>query len=426
MHQIPKEELKKTYNNLHVEDLSLFPNYHFSRNTYDKLFLKFKKSDEVIKILFGGHRGSGKSTELLYIRQKFATEPGFQVVFISVLEETNNDYNFHDLFITDVLLLILVKILEHIEKRNYNLRYDLRIQQGSILRSLDDGKYGSISDLLKDKLSSPLTEKNFFRERALAIRHSIINFVNNVVCDFQDAFKIKIILIVDDLEKVTTFNKIKEFFLNHEDVFTALSLNSFFAIPPLLDRTEDFSRILQGFKGNLYSAPLFQIKDENDHINEKEIEKLIEIARRRITDKNIFDDCSLKMAALCSGGLVDDFLTICADSILEAELANNAFPIKKEITKIAFKEFRQSALVTYSLYANLCNEIHRLKKYPKHDIEGNFTRDDFRMLLFTSLVLEYKNTNDEPWYDIHPRLLSEAELENLTNFVCTHDNVKNG
>ena len=418
MKEISSDDIKKTYNNFLRQDLRKFPEYYVSRDDqYSSLFTTFDLSDKSHKILFGGHRGSGKSTELYRIKDKLEENPEFSIIFISILDE-GTKYDFTDLFFTDIVLLILIKLLDKVQQENFELDSDSSVQLGTLLQELGHGSYSSLYDLLIAKLSANLGEKKGFRDKSLAIRYHILELINRIALNFESAKNVKLILIVDDIEKVTEFENVRTFFIEHDDIFTNLEIHSIFTIPPLLNYAEGYTPTRTGF--NNFCVPLFQTRDINGQIIDGQIKRLIEIASKRITDKKIFEECSLRMAALCSGGIVDDFLKLCAQTIAEAKIKNE-FPITEDVTKRAFRHIRQAYTGIPNLHIRLWSEVHHLHQYPGDNADKGFTADKFRLLLYTTTVLEYRNEDGSIWYDIHPTLFSESELDQLTDFICDHN-----
>ncbi len=87
--------------------------------------LDFQEAGDYTTILFTGHRGSGKSTELKRIQNIW--EENYHVIYLEVNEETDiNDANFTDLY------LIVIKQVEF-TLRKLRLKFD-----EGLLKSFDN------------------------------------------------------------------------------------------------------------------------------------------------------------------------------------------------------------------------------------------------------------------------------------------------
>jgi energy-coupling factor transporter ATP-binding protein EcfA2 len=83
------------------------------------LILDDQKSGDFVTILFTGHRGSGKSTELRLIQKRWQDE--YQVIYVDASNETDiNDAEYTDIY------LIVIKWVEF-ELRKQGLKFDAEL-----------------------------------------------------------------------------------------------------------------------------------------------------------------------------------------------------------------------------------------------------------------------------------------------------------
>jgi len=83
------------------------------------LILDDQKSGDCVTILFTGHRGSGKSTELRLIQKRWQDE--YQVIYVDASSETDiNDAEYTDIY------LIVIKWVEF-ELRKQGLKFDAEL-----------------------------------------------------------------------------------------------------------------------------------------------------------------------------------------------------------------------------------------------------------------------------------------------------------
>jgi energy-coupling factor transporter ATP-binding protein EcfA2 len=69
-------------------------------------------TSSISKVLFSGHRGSGKTTELHNLKN-ILEKQGFLVVFVAATK----DMNIYDLYYTDVLLTLIKNTVEFVSSK---------------------------------------------------------------------------------------------------------------------------------------------------------------------------------------------------------------------------------------------------------------------------------------------------------------------
>jgi predicted AAA+ superfamily ATPase len=90
-------------------------------DTVSKMFRIISLSDKPTHQLFTGHRGCGKSTELLRLQQRLQ-RAGFYVVYFAVDEDLDSN----DLIYTDLLLSIARRVIAQTSKDEIDLGDALR------------------------------------------------------------------------------------------------------------------------------------------------------------------------------------------------------------------------------------------------------------------------------------------------------------
>ena len=252
---------------------------------------------KALKSFSVGHRGSGKTTELHNLQYDLENE-GYFVVFVSALD----DLNLSDLYYTDIFLLLIRRTIETIRDKSMRLRSEILDELESLLEQVGgeseiaitkEKKTGvklgaAIERLLRIVGSRDYTSREIIRKKSHTQIIEIIGVFNQIISSVEDATDKKMIIIIDDLEKVTEYKKIREILVDQSIFFEKLNCCIVITIPPSLVYSPEFlpARITYG---NTQFLPLFQVRNKNGSINSGKTLILENIVRKRISDE--FDPC---------------------------------------------------------------------------------------------------------------------------------------
>ena len=163
-----------------------------------------------------------------------------------------------------------------------------------------------------------------------------------------------------------------------------------YTFPVALRHTQNFTQVKNYFKN--FDLP--NIKTNlRDGTPAPSLKTLQEILTRRVAP-NLFEPGTLELLAKKSGGLVRSLISLANDACLQAILKSRA-KVSVEDVKTAVQRTRAD----YSRF--LTNEQKdRLREIHKNKAINNSLED--QNLLYNLSVLEYRNDDPEPWYDVHP------------------------
>ena len=210
-----------------------------------------------------------------------------------------------------------------------------------------------------------------------------------------------VILILDDLEKTSSLKKLERILIDHVHVLDLLKCSLILTIPPMLKYSEQFLTHTAYFSH--YSLPLFKPLTLQGDLNMSDIKKMFEIILKRIP-KNIIDIDAMTLAAVCSGGILSDFLSLCRHGILKAITYNQNTVTSKLIIESFYELRNKFNSISLDDKRNL-NMIHKTKT-PN---SMNALKD----LMYSSLVLQYQDSEKELWYDVNPIMFSTEEIERI-------------
>ena len=350
---------------------------------------------EPIKLLFTGHRGSGKTSTLNRLISNL--DDRFFVVHYSVLDLLD----LNDITYVDVVFSILAKMLEKAQKDNIELGALLNERAerwgSSIIKTItqDDRKdVGICVNLpfyfinLLGRMKSETTTRTQIRKVMEPRVSELISIINDTIAEIEKNDK-QVLVIIDNLEKIDS-TKALDLFYGHATQLIQPLCKIIYTFPISLKSSEKFMQIRINFS-DVIIHPNIKIHKRDGSEYPKGIGFMEEIVSKRAS-KDLFEDGTLKYIINMSGGVVREYIRIIRDSAIRA-LARGKTSISKDIAVEVVNGLKniykaQLSDKDYEVLQDVC----RTK-----DIK----RDEQLVGLLHNLsVLEYKN--DESWCDLNP------------------------
>jgi hypothetical protein len=358
------------------------------------------------KFFFSGHRGCGKSTELMHLLSSDAIHKKFWHINFSIREEAD----IIDIDYRDVLIALGGRLFREYQKTGgelpQHLLNEINSWKGKVEQETSTvlgGRFGArLSDLemdasisaffanagLKMKLE-PATriELRQILERDITGLITIINHI--AVAIYKQEKRIPLILI-DDMDK-PDLDKARAIFHDRREIMMQPNCAIVYTVSSALFYSKEFDAIRDQalFLPNIYLHPPLQ---PEQHHNEgyKTLEQCVKLRMQ----ENLIMPSALEEAISYSGGVFRELARIIRTGIGRAR-RRNAEKIDKEDIEWAATEIRNE-------YRRILDkeDIRLLKKVNK-DNRLEYT-DRLRSLLQILAVLEYRD--EENWCDVHPVL----------------------
>ncbi len=418
LHPLKDEDIEKYY-----VDLSEV------RSSEDMKSISFKfqclKQGEFINppILFTGHRGCGKSTELKRIQKQLQSD-----YLVSYLD-ANQELDVGDLHYTELYLLI-IKELEYVLRRS-GLRFNNKLLENfegwfkEITQETEDSVESSIGTEGQVKVGSeavPFIAKLMVKllaqikgshKRKKTIRETLEKSIAKLMEDtnllLKDGFdKIRrsskfkeckgFLIIIDNLDRLSVPTA-KKLFFDYASQLQGLACNIIYTVPiSVLYYPEDWFGF---FNDSLHTVPMvniynFEWKKWHLNYNQQGLEAMISLIEYRVKVENVFDSGEqLLDLAKASGGHVRQIMQLMQEACMIASTRGHKKIMAEDVTYAVERlQLRFQPLIDpdhYSLLAKLC-----LKK----DIKA--VADKYaQVMLFNTSVLEYLSNNIR-WHYVNP------------------------
>lgn len=354
---------------------------------------------EPSKILFTGHRGSGKSTELNKLVLNLHEE--FFMLKFSIAETLDLfDLDYIDVVLTSGLKLLekavreKVKINEKILEDIFDwLHYD--ITEEKIIELTKEASLSSNVNALvlnlEGKLSKESATRKIMRERIKPRFSELINKINLAITEIQEKTSKKVLIIIEDIDK-TNLEIAQQLFFQQGASLLSINSKIIYTFPISLRYSDNFTQVAKTFDAHfvLPNVTIFTRQGKENPIGQ---EMMREVILKRMEESLISED-AIREAIQLSGGLLIELMTIIRNASLYTLSSKGEVIDVANIHKAA-NDIRNDYRVM------LREDQYQLLKKIKEDKEKRVFNDEIvRQLLHNLSLLEYRN--DDFWVDVHP------------------------
>ena len=437
----PAANLKDAYNSVLIDPLQSgdprWVDCSSARGDTDivgNLAFRIEGSGRSTAQLISGHRGCGKSTELLRLVNRLEREK-FLVVYFAADE----DIDMGDLVYTDLLLSIIKRLERTLSEKG--IRIDERLSRG-IMMWFAEVVYGwtdqtAMEATLKTEFELglqspaplPMIAKLLARitgqirtghESRKQIRLSLdpqifvlIERINEYIRAALPEIKRKgyrdLVIIIDNLDRIvlrvldektgrTTHDAL---YLEHAEQLKALDAHMVYTVPISMFYSPKATQLSGAFP-NYKILPMIKVENEDGSPCRDGINLLSDVAKKRINVESLFEGGLIDFLAEKSGGMLRDFIRLLGYTIEMAEAGGGKIPVPKLYAERAFR-------FLINEYGRMVPDGHfaLLAKVAKNKKAKNDT--DHQAMLYNLSVLEYMN--GDRWCDVHPAVRELPEFK---------------
>lgn len=406
---------------LRADQQELYVDLHEVRGDADvvkRLARRIELSDTSTCQVLAGHRGSGKSTELLRL-QKRLQESTSKRPFVVVCS-TDDDLDRNDVDFPQVLISIVRQTAAALKKVGINLQpgyFADRVKRLGGLLTTPIEFTGLDLDLGLASLSATMKSSPDAREAINKLLEpdtgNWINAANDVFSEavpkLKELGRSGLVILVDDLDKMVVRPHAAANCMTDEHLFVhrAAQLRAFnchvvYTMPISLAYSHVAGSIRSSFSGDLPIVPMTKVRHRPPSAEPYQagVEKFKELIERRckaagVSTLDVFaDEAAVHQIIQLSGGQPSELMSLVRESIVTKPL-----PIDADALGRARVNGRRD--FTRSLRAEHWALITQVKE------TGTYTRTAeteplFRQLLEGRVVLQY--VNDDEWYGVNPML----------------------
>lgn len=371
--------------------------------------LEFQESEQFTTILFTGHSGCGKSTELKLIQKQW--EKDYRIIYLEVNEETDiNDVSYTDLY------LIVIKQVEF-ELRKLKLKLDDKLMKSfetwfkdvteeteqTVETSVSiegEATLGPEAPFLAKLLVKLLAQIKGSDKRKKSIRQILEKDVSRLKADINlllndGGRKLRnkfpnykgFLIIFDNLDRVPP-EVANHLFFDYAAQLQQLDCTMVYTVP--LSVLYSVKNLNNNF-GNPHIVPMVNIyefdRDNCDlNYNQAGLNAIASLIERRVEVDKIFESQEeLLELAKASGGHVRQLIRMMRTACLTASTNGNAkITADDVIYAVKQEQFNFERIIPQNHYPVLAETC----------LTKNITKDDVgQLMLFNTSVLEYNGKN---------------------------------
>lgn len=380
---------------------------------------KIQQSQRMTCQLYTGHRGAGKSTELLRLEQHLQNKGCFVVYFAAEEEDIDPE----DTEYTDILLACTKHLLKKLSSNSKSPALLNWVKsRGGELKELAqmDVALDSISLESQITLFAKLTAniravpslRQEIRKKINPHTTTLIAALNEYIADAKQHLPpgyTQLAVIVDNLDRIVPLI-VAEGRNNHDEIFIdrcgqlkGLDCHVIYTLPISMMYSNRANELASNYD-NTEILPMIMVQTPDGNIHEPGVNIIKELIRKRVSvfspnlslETGLFENLEiLNQICLMSGGHVRNMLQLMEEAIQRTEkLPISATAVQRAITKIRDPFRRTVDDGEWQILA----KVSRSKEIKNEE--------ECRKLLFNRGVLEYRYLDEageiQYWHDVHP------------------------
>ena len=401
------------YNNFVVEPLKTeeeFKDFYVARpknapSPIEELKDRIENADSAKKYLFLGFRGCGKSTELNRLFQLLDMDK-FLLVSYSIRELDVSDFDFRDFF--GSMALKIYDIAEKEIKLEADIKDDFldfmmhitKVSEHDVTKYREMGI--SFSKFILLKLGREAKTREYIRKELETKISDLIQKLNWLTMEVETKTGKRIVVIVDDLDKLTRVKQAEDFFYKNYGLLIQPKCFVIYTFPIPLTFNPYYENVRPAFDDDIILPQLPVKSKDGKRVNENNFNFYKELVEKRM-DLDLIEENALE-EAIVSTGKTSEFISIMRDAAIKAYRNENERITKEEVGK-ALEKLRRT-------YDRTLTEAHKkrlLEIYDKKEARDEDTSDSIsRDLLFSLTAVEYEDEEGR-WCDINPLLMPLVE-----------------
>lgn len=377
-----------------------------------------------MKLLFMGHKGSGKSTEIVNISQKLAGQ--YDIITFSMAQEVE----LLGMQYIDAIFVIMSQIIDFLDKKKAHIKVDDKLldemttywKKEEIFEKviideaeLEAGGEAKLSFLKKISvhgkgvLKTGMETKRTIRTKVEPQISYLIELLNRIIADINRQLKEKdnkeLLIIIEDMDKLEP-NDAKELFVLHRRALLSINVKMILSFPIYLIYTPEYSMIREDFADCVLFS-MIKVKEKTGERYEPGIDILKQIVYKRM-DEALINEDALEYMILKTGGAIRDLFEL----LKQAAYYKLGQSINDKINIDDAKIVETSLKSTYERFITSEEHVNKLVEIYKNPIP-DYADAILSDLLRTLSVMEY---NGERWCGVHPLLidflLEKGRIEN--------------
>lgn len=406
-----------------------------NEDTTDRLYRNITWANSHTAQLFTGHRGCGKSTELLRLQSRLE-EADFAVIYF----EADDIINLEDLVFSDIIVAIAQQVHNGLVQLGVDLGQDLlddvaewfaekvllfdsvKAAEASISGDLSVGTLPILSPVAQlmarvtGQLRTGIESRKQVRQQIDPRVDELLTRINLLIdrgrIELQKQGKQDLVVIVDNLDRIqfrpigddaSGRNSHDTIYIDHGDQLCDLRCHMVYTVPIAMFYSPQ-SSILTGIFPDDLILSMIKVEERDGTPCMEGLAALREILAERIDLAQVFESEAVDLLCRMSGGHPRLLMTLVREA---CGYAQNRMPRPIDLNaaeRAVMNLTRQYSRAIPEAHFPLLAQVAQSKQI-RND-------NDHRQMLHTLSILEYVN-GGEPWHNLHPAVRKLDKLQAL-------------
>jgi hypothetical protein len=399
-----------------VRDLSTeeeLANLYVDRNSHvrDQITLSLEgdlERQRPVHLLFTGHRGSGKSTEI----NKLCSELDDKFFIVKVSFSNRPDVDYVDVLLKAAMTLFKTATDEEVIKKapaqildaiwgdvskfieNKLFGYQISHEELGVNASFG-AKVNLYAVEFEGKFETEPQSRQEFKHKSEKLLAEIIDKINLLSESIRTSYKRPVLFIFEDADKIDIKNA-KEIFYQHSTTLVNIRASAIYVIDISLRYNPDFSVTKASFSECLCLPNIKLLTKDNQPTGGNQVlEKIIDCRAETMLFAKDAKECLIN----ASGGLIRTLISLIQSAASKAIIEKSTIITKAHVEHAMNRQ-------KGDFIAMLASKDYPLL-FDRHQDKQLTSDDDTQTLLQSLALLEYDN--GELWCDVHPIILSEVQ-----------------
>lgn len=355
----------------------------------------------------GGHLGSGKTTELLRMRQRLLSAEGGAALSMRVLfVDADVLLNRHDVDLEDILVALWSVVSRDApEAATKVLQSIWGTQIKGVLKDIVvnlPSEMGEALGKVVGELRLPgIEQRKLVRGKLGSVMSALVNGLNGALAAMRKETGETIVFVIDNLEKLSQGQResVERLYLERMGALKDLDAHLVITVPIYLCYAAAGAGLTGLYGGEVVVLPMVKVRRRNADGGGDDaagVHAMAELLQKRVRFDTLFEGGAATAAEIgrMSGGCIRHALRMIQGSVNEHD-----FP---PVTGASVQRAAASLQADFERalpepWVPVLKAVARENRFPD-DCDENIKRDLLRNLF----VLEYENGEPDPWYAVHP------------------------
>lgn len=392
-------DLGDAYNNLNttLEDRTAYDQYFVftDMSAANEMAQRILIDREPSKNILTGIKGCGKTTELFRLLRDVEDQ------YIGIYSSMRAEADVRKVTATDILLSVLMNVFAGSVEKGVTINEKLvkalsmwlqdtlsptriefeerRLDAAGLANKIRKARTVLKAQMVRDRVQGMLEER----------KGELLEHVNSLVKEVESVSKKKVLLAIDDLDKIPV-SAAKEIFAEHGELLTSPGCKIVYTAPYSLVHTHEFRDVSRTFRKYVNQGPTMVI----GRTAKQGIAEMKDIVSKRMA-LALIDDKALENAIMKTGGIMADLLRTLSEACIKAR-TDGQEKIDNNIVEAVLDDIRKDGARTLSTAD--CQKLGAINKDKSAEYD-----DIFLKLIDDGYIIEY--AGEEGKYYVHPFVL---------------------